>query len=266
MEISTNKRAFFYRKTIKKWIKNKNANILIIAGGKMDLDVFVELDYKNVTISNLDKRMDENNFLPFKWSVQNVENLTYKDNSFDFVVIHAGLHHCFSPHRALLEMYRVAKIGVILFESRDSLVIRIMEKVGLSQKYEHAAVYSNNGKYGGVQNTDIPNFVYRWTEREIEKIINSYAPFAPHHFHFNYGYDLPRTVQKRKKGKYIMSFVYLLKIFYFLLTRVFPKQQNLFACYIEKDNVKKEHFEWLKYKDGKYFFNQEWAENYYEKR
>ena len=35
----------------------------------------------------------------------------FEDGAFDFVVVHQGLHHCHSPHRGLLEMYRVARRG-----------------------------------------------------------------------------------------------------------------------------------------------------------
>jgi ubiquinone/menaquinone biosynthesis C-methylase UbiE len=46
-------------------------------------------------------------------NVQDAENLSYDDRAFDLVVVHAGLHPCYSPHRALLEMYRVARRCVV---------------------------------------------------------------------------------------------------------------------------------------------------------
>jgi ubiquinone/menaquinone biosynthesis C-methylase UbiE len=61
------------------------------------------------------------------------ERLTYGDGSFDVVIAHAGLHHCHSPHRALLEMYRVARKAAIAFESRDSRLIRTAVRLGLVQ-------------------------------------------------------------------------------------------------------------------------------------
>lgn len=258
------RRIAHYKKTIDKWLQHRGDRILVVAGGKIDSEVFKELGFNNVTISNLDKRMKGNEFQPFEWSCQNAENLSYEDNSFDFVVVHSGLHHCYSPHRALLEMYRVAKRGVIMFESRDSFVMKIVIYLGLTETYERAAVYYDSCKYGGVQNTDIPNFVYRWTEREIEKTINSYAPLAPHRFFYSYSNDTPCTPKRRKKGNYKVVLVNILRPFYFLFTRIFPRQQNLFACYIEKPNLHKDHFEWLKYKEGKLVFNKEWADSYYK--
>jgi ubiquinone/menaquinone biosynthesis C-methylase UbiE len=35
--------------------------------------------------------MKGNEFHPFKWSYQDAENLSFKDKSFDFVVVHSGL-------------------------------------------------------------------------------------------------------------------------------------------------------------------------------
>ena len=107
----------FYKNNLKRSISDKEASILVIAGGKLDKQVFLDLGYKNVIISNIDSRMNANEYLPYTWSFQNVENLTYQDNFFDYTVVHAALHHCKSPHKALLEMYRVAKKGIISFET-----------------------------------------------------------------------------------------------------------------------------------------------------
>jgi len=264
------RRSSFYKRTIDKWVKNRDVNILIVGGGNTDREVFRELGFVNVTISNLDERMKGSGFYPFNWSYQDAENLSFQDNSFDFAIIHMALHHCSSPHRALLDMYRVAKQGVILFESRDSFTMRLALYLGLAQNYEHAAVFYNDCKYGGVGNTNIPNFVYRWTEPEVEKTINSYAPYAKHNFYYSYGYDLPSTGRLRRKVSLGNIFRYfpdllslpftLFRLFYF---RLLPKQQNLFACFIKKPDLEEECFEWLKYENGKFTFNKEWADNYY---
>lgn len=162
-------------------------------------------------------------------------------------------------------MYRVAKRGIIVFESRDSLIMKIIISLGLTQVYEHGAVYGNSCKSGGVKNTDIPNYIYRWTENEIEKTIKSYAPFSPHRFNYSYAHDSPRYGKRIKKGCLKVCFVYILRPFYFLFSRLFPKQQNLFSCYIQKPDLQKDHFEWFNYKDGKLSFNKAWAEAHYKK-
>ena len=73
-------------------------------------------------------------------------------------------------------MYRVSRKGLLVFEARDSIVMRVMEKLQLVQVYEATAVHMNDCRFGGVNNTEIPNFIYRWTEREVEKTIQSYSP------------------------------------------------------------------------------------------
>ena len=107
-------RLLFYKIKLKKLIKEREAKILIIAGGQNDKKVLMDLGFKNVTISNLDTRMNENEYKPYKWSFQDAENLTFKDEEFDYAIIHQALHHCKSPHRALLEMYRVSKKGAFV--------------------------------------------------------------------------------------------------------------------------------------------------------
>jgi ubiquinone/menaquinone biosynthesis C-methylase UbiE len=260
-----NRRSSFYMATLDKHLKSRDASILVVAGGETDRVVFQDLGFSDVTISNVDERVSGNEFEPFKWSYQDAENLSFEDETFDYVVVHAGLHHCYSPHRAMLEMYRVARHGIIIFESRDSLIMRFTIALGLTQMYEHAAVYYNSCQFGGVQNTDIPNYVYRWTERDIEKTIHCYAPYAPVHFLYSYGNDLPATAELSKSGDYKMLLVHVLRPFYFVFSFLFPKQQNLFSCFIEKPDLQTDHFEWLAFEDGKLRFNRTWGDDYYYK-
>ena len=86
-----------YEASISCWIKDIDDSILVVAGSFYDRDVFNKLGYSNVTISNLDTRNEKEEFIPFDWSYQDAENLTYPDKYFDYVVVHAGLHHCFPP-------------------------------------------------------------------------------------------------------------------------------------------------------------------------
>ena len=94
---------------------------------------------------------------------------------------------------------RVCKYGVLAFESRDSLLMNLFERLNLTQTYEHAAVYHNDCKYGGINNTQIPNYIYRWTEREIEKTINTYSPCYDHEFQYKYGAAFPCTAALEKQ-------------------------------------------------------------------
>jgi SAM-dependent methyltransferase len=254
----------FYQATIRHWIVDRAARILVVGGGETDRSVFQSLGFTNVVISNLDSRLRGDEFAPYQWSYQKAEDLSCESNFFDFVVVHAALHHCESPHRALLEMYRVAKQGVIAFESRDSLLMKFLERVNLTPSYEHMAVYYNDGKYGGVNNTEIPNYIYRWTEREIEKTINSYAPYAKHNFLYAYGNDAPSSVGVERRATLKQLVVAVAKPVYGLFVKVFPQQQNLFAFQVKKPNLAQDVYPWIQSRDGELGFNLDWAKSLYK--
>jgi ubiquinone/menaquinone biosynthesis C-methylase UbiE len=256
-------RIAFYRNTIDKWITDRSSSILVVGGGETDQEVLHGLGFTNVVISNLDSRINGDEFTPYQWSFQKAEELSYGEAEFDFVLVHAALHHCESPHRALLEMYRVAKVGIIAFESRDSLLMKLLVKIGVSPDYEDIAVYYNEGKFGGVNNTEIPNYIYRWTEREIEKTISSYAPFAKHRFLYQYGSDIPVSVALEKKSLKRMI-ISLVKPFYQMFIILFPKQQNLFAFYVNKPNLTNDLYEWLQIQEGVIRFNYHWGQEKYK--
>ncbi len=263
--MTDNKRISFYANVVSQWIKDRNASTLVVAGGLNDRNVFGDLGFTNVIISNLDTRMQGDEFTPFRWSFQNAESLAYDGCEFDYAVVNAALHHCSSPHRALLEMYRVARRAAILIESRDSLVMRALEALRFTSTYETTAVYYNECQYGGVNNTNIPNFVYRWTEREIEKTISSHAPYASHRFHYRYGNDIPDLVSRERNGGLKALIVALAKPAYRAFACLFPKQQNLFACMIEKPVLPRDLHFWITLDgDSEMKFNREWADKIYK--
>lgn len=261
-----NSRDIFYKNNIEKFIINKNSSILICGGGILDKTLFEQSGYTNVIISNVDKRDNIDLFLPYQWKYENAENLSFNDNHFDYVVVHAAIHHSSSPHKMLTEMYRVAKKGLLAIESRDSFLMRLLEKLNVIQVYEHAAVYYNNCYFGGVNNTEIPNYIYRWTEREIEKTINSYNPFTQNKIFYEYGTSFPCTPQLEKKGYIKYLLLKLIQPVYFLFKLFFKKQQNMFAFYIEKANIPDNIHSWLKYnkENNIVTFNKDWANNKYK--
>src|SRR4051794_35790110 len=107
----------FYSDVLSKLVASgtisKSDKVLVVCGGPLDRQTLLDLEFENVVISNLDDRVG-NLFAPFSWDRQDAENLSYADDSFDVTIVHAGLHHCHSPHCALIEMYRVAKKCAII--------------------------------------------------------------------------------------------------------------------------------------------------------
>ena len=149
------RRKNFYCKIIKKYLKNKIKNtILVLGAGNLDKEILKK--YSNTFFTNINaqnEKMIKNGIL--------MQNLPYNNNSYDYVITHASIHHCSRPHAAILEMLRVAKYGVIFIESHDCLLTKLSCKLGFSEIYEYSAVESD--AHGGLDNTNIPNFVYRWT-------------------------------------------------------------------------------------------------------
>ena len=248
-------------------IIDKDMRVLVVAGGATDWEVFHGSSFENVVISNLDERMSGNEFAPFEWSFQDAENLTYEDNSFDFCVVHSGLHHCYSPHRALLEMYRVAERGLLMFEPYDNLLTRLGVWLKVGQDYEHASVFYNDLKYGGVRNTWMPNYIYRWTDRGIIKTVNSWAPHGRHHFKFMYKTRLPVTQLKARKNRlfYFAALIALPILNTFSL--IFPRQSNNnFAAVVLKPRLPQDLQPWLMWGEDGIKLNKQWFTKRYKAR
>jgi SAM-dependent methyltransferase len=215
----------------------KSDSVLVVCGGPMDRQTLLDLGFENVTISNLDDRIG-NLFEPYRWNRQDAEHLTYDDGAFDVTLVHAGLHHCHSPHRALIEMYRVARKCAIAFEARDSLLMRTAIRFGLTDDFELEAVSGDNFARGGVANGPIPNFIYRWTEREIRKTVESYEPQYQHSYSFHYGFRAPTSrlagTQRLVKRLAIAAIAPAMKVF----TAIAPKQANEFGFVISRGPLK----------------------------
>ncbi|MHC4570582.1 MAG: class I SAM-dependent methyltransferase [Planctomycetota bacterium] len=232
-----------------KYIINKTNNILVVCGGLGDKKLLENLGFSCVTISNLDERMKADDFKPYDWDFQDAEDLKYKDEQFDFVIVRAGLHHCRSPHKALCEMYRVAKTGILAFEARDNMFIRLACFLKIAEKHEISAVGGNNLQYGGIRNSSIPNYVYRWTEREVMKTIRSYAPYAKHSFRFFYSLNLPLHGSLLRKKFPLRFFVMVVAPLIKIFTLIFPKQCNQFAVLVMKPNLPQDLQPWLEQTD-----------------
>jgi len=254
----------FYLRTLRdllaKGIVSRQMSVLVVCGGETDRKVLQALGFTDVTITNLDTRWTEEELAPYRWVVQDAESLTYSDNAFDVVVVCAGLHHCHSPHRALLEMFRVAKHCALALEARDSILSRVAERLKVADEYELTAVISDEYLHGGVKNTPIPNYVYRWTEREVSKTIASYYPSAPPQIFWYHGFAPPVGLLKGRKNPMGLLVMYCAYPILWLLIRIFKSQGNLFAFVVIKPDLVTGLFPWLVLKDGAMAFNSEWAE------
>ena len=79
--------------------------------------------------------------------------------------------------------------------------MRAAIRLGVADEYELTAVADNAFRSGGVRNTGVPNYVYRWTEREVEKTIRSAAPHARDEFLWFHELELPLSVLEVGGGR-----------------------------------------------------------------
>ena len=231
--------------------------ILVACGGGHDRDVLCAAGFHDVLITGIGcSQADAKACEPFSICSADVQQLPFGDGSFDLTVVNYGLHHCRSPHRALLELYRVSRKGVLVLESRDSLPLRAAIGIGAASAYEMLPVILSNCQSGGVDNTPVPNFVYHWTEREVTKCIQSRAPEALHRIHFFYGLEIDTATLKMNCGSLKYLAVCLAEPFLQLTARVIPRWGNRFAFFIEKPQYPRDLQPWITIQDGKPVMNE----------
>jgi SAM-dependent methyltransferase len=232
----TAERNSFYTRTIgsllDRWVIDRTMSVLVVGGGPGDRDVFRTLGFEDVTITNVDG--DSAEVEPYRFERQDAEALTYKEGAFDWAVVSAALHHCRSPHRALLELYRVASRGLLALEARDSALMRAAIRLHLADEYELTAVTDHGFRSGGVRNTAVPNYVYRWTEREVEKTISSAAPHARHEFVWFHELELPLSIFEVGGRRRVGHALRLLQPAARAVAKIAPGQANLFAFAVVK--------------------------------
>jgi len=115
-----------------------------------------------------------------QYKKENVESFSFADESFDFVLCKESYHHFPRPMVALYEMLRVAEKGVVLIEPNESPVLLHPKAVVLKLVKEfliRAGFGTRFGSrdtslidYGSDSYEEVGNYVYRVSEREVEKV------------------------------------------------------------------------------------------------
>ena len=228
----------FYKKNFLKNINNE-AKILVISASLNEIKILKEMGYNNINITyhNDDdiEILKQQGFKVYKNLFKaDVRNLDFENKSFDYVITNATLHHVDLPHKAVTEMYRIAKKGVLIIESNDSFLMQAACKLNFAEEFEISSV-NPKIKSGGLLDTGIPNYVYRWNEREIIKLLNSYDPEVINHIKFEYDYDLS-SIRSDKYVNRVLKFI--VKIFFYF----FKKQQNCLSIFIDLSKIKKREF------------------------
>ena len=209
--------------------------VLVVGGGESDRRAFHDLGFTQVLITNLAPHAGQEEYAPYPWKREDAEDLSFEDDSFDWVVEHAALHHMGSPHKGFLEMLRVARKGVLAFEARDSLLMRLAVRWGLTSKFELEPIFISNGTGHGFRNLPIPNFITRWTENEVRKTVYSMYPAHEHMFQFFYGLRVPVERFRMARSPLFRLVGILLNLMAPLIDLLFKKQGNYFGFLVMKN-------------------------------
>jgi len=100
---------------------------------------------------------------------ENAESLSFADDSFDFVLCKESYHHFPRPMRALYEMLRVARRGVLLIEPCDHDIPNTVATT-LSRLAKNLVKRLLGRPDRGHRFEELGNYVYGISRREIEKV------------------------------------------------------------------------------------------------
>jgi len=251
----------------------REAAILVVGGGPGDAEVLARAGFQSFQMSNLlgeILRSGEDGLQPSNSTTPlDAEDLTLPDESYDLVFAHEVLHHCRSPHRALCEMLRVSREFVIFQEPNDSLIMRVLTFLRFSFPYELPAVIDNGYTAGGVRDSQIPNYIYRWNGREVFKCVSSFlaerafSVYAYPYWDFNATerhLDLRRETRIRHLTGILgaRTFLRVLRLGQRVLngSLITRRQGNKFFCCIAKHGQLKP---WLKWEDHQIVFDRDYS-------
>lgn len=96
------------------------------------------------------------------WSMENAEQLSFADESFDYVLIKEAFHHFPRPWLALYEAFRVCRMGVVLLEPNGEHP-RLLSHILRYLRRQHSTVHYRFEK--------VENYVYSPNPIELEKFV-----------------------------------------------------------------------------------------------
>jgi len=149
---------------------------------------------------------------------------------------------------------------VFFVEPNDSWILRLLVHLDFSFPYELTAVAAHGYVHGGMRDGPIPNHIYRWTGRDVEKCIASYHPERQFEVHAHPYWDFyvnEEELINRKESRVAAlaekigprNFVKLLHLGQAVLnlSSLLRSQGNKFLCAISKRELQ----EWIETRDGR---------------
>ena len=231
---------------------DRSKPVLVLGGEQEDVDVLTACGFKEIVLSNIEASE----------MALDAENIALPDDSYPVVFAHAVLHHCRCPQKALGEMVRVAQQHVFFLEPNDSWMLRLLVRLNFSFPYELAAVVDHEYVHGGMRDGPIPNYLYRWTGRDVEKCVASYHPerrfkIYPHPY-WDFYVDEDDLLSRRESQVAALAekagprnFIRFLHAAQAGLNLLPPlrAQGNKFFCAISKGDLQP----WIEARDGQFY-------------
>ena len=104
------------------------------------------------------------------YSIENVEKISFADNSFDYCLCKEAYHHFPRPMLGVYEMLRISKTAIILIEpldpiSRNPFLLFLKNVLDGVDIHLLQKIWKNRYSF-----ETVGNYVYKISEREIEKL------------------------------------------------------------------------------------------------
>jgi SAM-dependent methyltransferase len=244
-----------------------NDRVLVVGGTQEDAWTLRRCGFSRITLSNIHGALNGPNdpdALPV--IAVDAEDIRLPDDSYEVIFFHEVIHHCRSPHRALCEMLRVARRQVLMMEPNDSFLMRLICRLRFSFPFEIFAVVNNDFVRGGVRNSAVPNFIFRWNAHEVRQLVSAFLPeyklntYADPYWDFNVN---EKNLADRKQTKIGLitgvigagNFLRILHGIQRTLNKIpfLRRQGNKFFCCVQKNS---ELQPWLKLdSDGTVIFD-----------
>ncbi len=179
------------------------------------------------------------------YSKENVESLSFDDNTFDFTLCKETFHHLPRPYLGLYEMLRVSKIGVFMIEPYDrEIAASYAERFGNWLLRKIKGDIHNQYEISG-------NYKYSISKREIEKIaLGLNLPYIAFKYSNDYYKDGLGLEYKKKDDKILKKIKHqiLLRDILWKL-RLFPPSfliSIIFKIDIDAERLSDESYEIIK--------------------
>jgi SAM-dependent methyltransferase len=143
---------------------------LTVGDGRWGRDARYILDHGSRALAtdisgSLLKEAQKRGYIP-ECDVQNAEHMSFRDNSFDFVLCKESYHHFPRPAIALYEMLRVVRRAVVLIEPQDEYPGRPLRALKILIKRMTGRPFQTG--YDCFES--VGNYVYTISKRELTKV------------------------------------------------------------------------------------------------